>query len=373
MQKGKRLVYLDCLRGLAAVIVVVFHMIFLADPHLDVPWWCSWFKVGGVGVTIFFIISAFSLSLTMPRHLLSSRPLLSFYLHRLFRVLPLFYFVLVVTILFFIDRGRTFYLQQILLNIFCLFNVVPGQEASIVMAGWTIGVEVLFYALFPIVYKFRNKSGIVLVVSAIVGYLGERIFPFSHYMYSILRFFPVFMAGMIVFDLVNSRFAVILSGVRKRVVGKFVVILSIILFSFIVQNSVMTSDTVLLYLQVAVFSLMLFGLSFAEDIILIVSNVSQYLGKVSYSIYLLHPLVIVHVREVYPGLKTLNLGVSMTFVLCILVTMSFLLPVAHLSYHLIEKPGIDAGKFLIKRICENRIVADNTKPVLIVKREIPEE
>ena len=99
-QKMKRLVYLDSLRGFAAVWVVFYHMIFLAKPNLQTPDWLSFLRVGGMGVTIFYIISSFSLCLTMPRHISTGKYLKSFYIHRAFRILPLFYVVLLASVYF---------------------------------------------------------------------------------------------------------------------------------------------------------------------------------------------------------------------------------------------------------------------------------
>ena len=65
--KNRRLEFLDALRGLAAAYVLMYHMVFVAQPNLALPRWVE--KVahaGGSGVTLFFIVSAFSLYYTMP-------------------------------------------------------------------------------------------------------------------------------------------------------------------------------------------------------------------------------------------------------------------------------------------------------------------
>jgi len=87
---GKRLVFLDSLRGFAALFVVAFHSYLV--PAIQKPALPTWLSpavfYGSSGVILFFVISAFSLSLTMPRHE-ANGGLTSYYLSRLFRIAPL--------------------------------------------------------------------------------------------------------------------------------------------------------------------------------------------------------------------------------------------------------------------------------------------
>jgi peptidoglycan/LPS O-acetylase OafA/YrhL len=94
----KRLAYLDSLRGLAALYVLVYHAILVAQPNLVVPAWTApFFLAGGTGVMLFFVVSAFSLCLTWPRHEKTGAPLTSYFISRFFRIAPLFYFMMLVT------------------------------------------------------------------------------------------------------------------------------------------------------------------------------------------------------------------------------------------------------------------------------------
>ena len=88
----RRLEFLDALRGLAAAYVVVYHTILIPQPSLALPRWATTLAMGGyTGVTLFFMVSAFSLYFTMPLRLRESHPTRAFYLHRFFRIAPLFY------------------------------------------------------------------------------------------------------------------------------------------------------------------------------------------------------------------------------------------------------------------------------------------
>ena len=76
----------------------------------------------------------------------------AFYIRRFFRIGPLFYFM----ILAYVVRGHTIYSVSyspvhVIENALYLFNFVPDRQSGIVWASWTIGVEMIFYLIFPIV------------------------------------------------------------------------------------------------------------------------------------------------------------------------------------------------------------------------------
>ncbi|MEP6906847.1 MAG: acyltransferase family protein, partial [Pseudoxanthomonas sp.] len=147
----RRLDFLDSLRGLAAIYVLIYHMLLLPQPNLVPPQWAEKAALaGGTGVTLFFIVSAFSLYYTMPLRLKDPHPMLSFYLHRFFRIAPLFYFLVVITLLrdaWKFDVVHPW--QDVAASLSFVFNLWPGKQEGFVWAGWTIGVEMIFYALFP--------------------------------------------------------------------------------------------------------------------------------------------------------------------------------------------------------------------------------
>ena len=59
-------------------------------------------------------------------------------------------------------------LETVLLSASFLFNLFPGHMEGFVWASWTIGIEMLFYAIFPFVCRYADtffKSLIILAVS----------------------------------------------------------------------------------------------------------------------------------------------------------------------------------------------------------------
>lgn len=344
-----RLMYLDTLRGFAALWVVFFHMIYLSDPVLDVPEKLFFMRIGGMGVPLFFIISAFSLCLTMPRHVATGRTLLSFHVHRIFRVVPLFYFVLALSLYFFASKGAYYPLERIFLNISCLFNFFPGEQLSLVMAGWTVGVEILFYIIFPSIYIFGKNiiNCLILFFVSICVAIMSQIFidDNEYYAWSILRHAPIFIGGMLLFQL-HEKIKYI-SGWGRSTLGILMCLGFFPAFMFLIRYG--NTPYIGYYLHLLPFSLALLGFSLFTPPLL-VSSFTASLGKVSYSLYLLHPLVIVNINHIYPKIYALGFGVTFSFILCSLVTFMFLVPLAYLSFCYIEKPGIKLGKMILRNV-----------------------
>lgn len=107
--KGRRET-LDALRGLAAVLIYVFHY-FALYPSGTVPAFgvlnhvvLNYF---GMGVPLFYALSGVSLYIGYLGKHLKSGFVLDFYLRRLFRILPLFYAAALGWFLIFYSRGAT--------------------------------------------------------------------------------------------------------------------------------------------------------------------------------------------------------------------------------------------------------------------------
>lgn len=151
-----RLSFIESLRGVAALSVLMYHLAYIPRPNLDAPvWMWKLVLVGGSGVTLFFVVSAFTLTMSMRLRSQEPQQLLGFYVRRFFRIVPLFYFWVALTWLR--DRawfGVTQSLGTVILSMSFLFNLFPGKETGFVWASWTLGVEMLFYFFFPLIYYF---------------------------------------------------------------------------------------------------------------------------------------------------------------------------------------------------------------------------
>lgn len=208
-----RVEFLDCLRGLAATWVVIVHVAHIPGPALHVPKWLELFvNSGPMGVELFFAVSAFSLYLAMPSHSSDQYPIATFAIRRFFRIAPLFYALLLIMIPWNPSGARTGIID-IALNVLFLFNFVHGNQPSIVPIGWTIGVEMPFYVLFPLIYILANdlKKAVLVLFLTIVIYGIEYTMVSSYLqdwqdyqLYSIFRRLPVFACGGVAYFVVKD-------------------------------------------------------------------------------------------------------------------------------------------------------------------------
>jgi peptidoglycan/LPS O-acetylase OafA/YrhL len=355
MTKTDRLVFLDALRGLAALSVVLFHVMAMPTPALTPsPFLVPVLEAGATGVALFFVISAFSLCYTMPRHAATGQSLRSFYLHRFFRIAPLFY----VWLAFSAYRdGRGAHpghpWVEIATNLTFTFNLVPGWEAGIVWASWAIGVEMLFYAVFPLLFLWiRNLTSAVVfalctvLASALAasGLLGEAAMAATRD-YGLLRHLPVFAIGLCTFlaytELKKSPTA---TATRR---GKLLIGTgSISLVACIAASANGIIGPVAFWIcSGVVYALLLVGMSQVPPT-MIVNRFTAYLGKISYSIYLGHPVVIALMGPVFGFIRHRSHDQTLSYLLCALLTLLVTLPLAALTYRFIEAPAIGWGKRL---------------------------
>lgn len=143
---------LDGLRGVAVLLVLLSHAKLFGLPG-----------AGQVGVTLFFVLSGFLItSLLIDERAMSGRiHLLAFYRRRALRLLPALVAVLAVAAIF---EG-----WKILAPLAYVANwaIIVGIDLGLVSHTWSLSVEEHFYALWPIAFiLLPSRRMAVLVLAA---------------------------------------------------------------------------------------------------------------------------------------------------------------------------------------------------------------
>lgn len=167
----KRNFNLDLLRSLAFLMVFVFHfnLMMKTDMVETIPLFVSaesW-TLGSLGVGIFLMISGYVLKNSFER---SGEKVANFYKKRLLSIFPLFYACYFVVYLWIdVPAGHIFSKNQLwsLLGIDG-FMSVRGFSTSYRIGEWYLGVILLYYLLFPFLYKAVKKAPLLFGLSLLV-------------------------------------------------------------------------------------------------------------------------------------------------------------------------------------------------------------
>lgn len=346
------------LRGIAALAVVLFHLVHLAN--IAVPPVFSFIAADfGKGVHLFFVLSAFSLMHSTEHTLHRPTWAKEYFVRRFFRIAPLFYCILAVMVLWPAVKAQhlTVSLSSLLLNLTFTFGFAPWT--GIVWAGWTVGVEMLFYAILPVVLlTVRSSKGLLMLV------VGSMLFTFAaraelqaHYQHTVSlygynwSYFSFasnacyFALGMYAFRIAGE-----ISGnataMRLGIPVSTSLLLLVLLFAG--SGTGWRPDDIL------------WGFAFALLALWqskwpsrwCANRFFEYLGERSYSLYLLHPIVIIVLKsplETVYGLLSPMLGAYAYFV-CAVALLVPLLLLSEVTYRLVEFPAIRYGKKVSARL-----------------------
>ncbi|SDX71410.1 acyltransferase [Paenibacillus sp. CF384] len=157
---------LDIIRSTAILLVLFCHgMGFFFMPYHDFN--PLNYVTGYLGVELFFVLSGFLIGRILLQDVVengSLSGLKTFYVRRWFRTLPLYFFAVVTTYLFFNDHMN-------LTNLVFLQNF-NEQHLGFLPISWSLSIEEWFYLLIPfpllLAGKFRNKSAAFFGISAVL-------------------------------------------------------------------------------------------------------------------------------------------------------------------------------------------------------------
>lgn len=164
---GSRLAWLDALRGLGAVAVLLEHMLPWFMPVLR-PYW---FNLGMYGVMVFFLVSGY----IIPVSLEGRGDVRAFWISRVFRLYPIYLLVVVLVLVMApwmpVREQVPRDLSAVAGHVTMLLDVVHMGGLADTM--WTLSYEMVFYLLVTALFigGLHRRSGALAVGFGAVGVL----------------------------------------------------------------------------------------------------------------------------------------------------------------------------------------------------------
>lgn len=332
---------IQIIRGVSVLLVVLFHLGF------------SVFKSGFLGVDIFFVISGFLMAV-----LYDGKNKTAFFKRRAIRLLPAYYTVILVTLLvsFLIntpnETGQVVE-QAIFASIFSSNigfwmqnSYFSTTEFNPLLHLWSLGVEIQFYLIVPLLAWFFRKNKYLLIASLLASLLLclliVGISPKTSFFMMPLRIWE-FLIGYSAATLFTNKGNVLQH--RNRFIGLFGVILVVLVPFFNVNGqslSIINGHPGLfsIIISLATGLVLVFGLPSKIEISMLGKSLTS-IGKYSYSIYLVHfPIIVLYLSKPFSGteIKIPELKDFFTIILLICVS-SFLL------YRYVETRKLKANIF----------------------------
>ncbi len=309
---------LNGLRFVAAFLVIIHHIeqyksILKIEGSLgSVPFIGI---IGGLGVLLFFVLSGFLITylLLVEEKTFENISVRKFYMRRILRIWPLYFLIITLAFLvlpnieLFVLPGfdkATIYSNLILkLILYAVFlpNIVLSVLGIIPYAShtWSIGTEEQFYLVWPVLLKYFKKYKLALMLFIIVfyrgfsGFLATSFANLIPYKKMINTFWATFnincMAIGGIYAILYFQKSKYLKILYHSVVfyGAMVLVLLLMIKGVIIPHFHYEGYSIL-------FGIIILNFATNEKIKISLENkVLNYLGNISYGLYMYHPIGII--------------------------------------------------------------------------------
>lgn len=313
---------IQILRGVSVILVVLFHLGF------------SSIQSGFLGVDVFFVISGFLMAV-----LYTNSDISSFYLRRARRLLPAYYATILFTLVFsyiFTTPNETSQVDtQVKYALGFLSNIGFWMQNSYfsnsnfnpLLHLWSLGVEIQFYLIVPVLYwffqKLRGGFWLILIGSMISCFFIVSISPKTSFFMMPLRLWEFLIGYGVAHFLTNKGNIKLLNYKWLGLLGLLIVFI-IPLFS--VNGEVLNAvqgHPGLFALLVTLATAVVLALGIPDVIEeSVIAKLLEKIGKYSYSIYLAHfPVIVIYLSKPFEGtnlaIPTLKDGFILFVLICI--------------------------------------------------------
>lgn len=328
-----------------AIAIMFYHLTYWHIFPLDSSYFLG--RLGIYGVSVFFVLSGLSMAIVYSNFIVDKQTAAVFFIRRIFRIWPLLWICVAIVTIPSLLKGNEASIMQVLLNITTLFGFV-SPSSYINTGAWSIGNEMVYYALTPILIMSYEKNIIkgnaILALSFFVTLLFAFVLLDSHKLLAdqwrtyINPFNNIFLyvAGIAIYYNLKD-----VNMKLPTVAALFGTSIAVFLFYPVTGNQIVitTGFNRVIFLLA---SIMLVCAFYKFTHYSLVPKGIQYpleqFGIATYGVYLLHPIVNSHADHALKGLGLQNSAVLFT------VVVVFTIVFAIVSFNLFEKQIMNYGK-----------------------------
>ncbi|OAT79245.1 acyltransferase [Mangrovibacter phragmitis] len=358
-----KIISIHQLRGFAVIFVILFHFrSYLNEVYTQKDLGNILFGSGAFGVDLFFMISGFIIVASTEKRITAAQ----FIIRRFFRVYPTFIFVFIIGIL---SAYNSEPLEKLLRSLLLIHKDYskpsPGFGYNTLGPAWTLTYELYFYFIFSIslIVSRENRvliSSILITLPLVIIQLyvtgsitlagtGAIQIPSETTLYGVIRFIssPIlieFVIGMFLYTLYHK-----VEHMRNSYSGIILFLCIGIFFTFYftprdydIANFGMDG-----YGFWSLF-LMIGFLQYEKSTHFSGLESLNFLGDISYSLYISHYLIINILNHYHP-----DFWINLTGLSKIIFIVTFCISVACIIHYFIEKPSIRIGKMLEFKLKNN--------------------
>lgn len=358
--------FLDGLRGLAILLVFFYHVGCDVFGSYSVKWnglWrdfsCSsgWLlfpvSIGWLGVAVFFVVSGFCIQLTISNK--NSINWAEFFTRRILRVYPPYLIALVLfcTIFPFFGWSALPKLRDVMSHLLLIQNIIKGSFMAINPSMWSIAIEIQLYLIFPIfcflVSRLNWKGAMLLVGGLEVALRASQSVALckniSGIYWPLTGFTPIYWCSWAL-----GAYAVraVTLGRKSPPLRAFACILAGLFANY--------------FKPIESFSFLLIAMGTADCLVLY-SSISapqwvNYIGRISYSFYLLHQPIIGVLGKLVRQYSMLSSVPAFQFAILSIVSFVIIFPVSIFFYRMIELPCHEVARTAYRRLMAKYIAVN---------------
>jgi len=373
-KKVNQLKHIDSLRGVAILMVILVHtaqsvsFIQQHEPLSSLAIILT--NYGQVGIQLFFVISAYTLCISHIKRQQESHRQLKFFIRRFFRIAPMYYvgigfYALTYGLFNWLKTGviqipEQYNLVNVTSNLLFVHGFYPPANSNIVPGGWSIGTEMAFYVIFPLLFMMANKLSqrsvfivlpftIIIIIANyfIVQYLAniskQPLLNNSFWYYNISNQLLVFCLGFGLFFLEKtSRLKA-----QSSVIDGFLFVVFTIMALLVWYSS---------HLMAFFWLPIISGLSFLflyrlfAQLNWLNPPLLQKIGQLSFSMYIFHFVFSYQVTGQLCRYLGHYLSTPSLLILCYFITILGTFILSIFSKRWIENRGVALGRSIIQRI-----------------------